>query len=85
MRSRGFCGTRLCSVVLRRALGSICNGHPASEVVKNQLHTIVKKPNFDCAASYEPAGREIDKIHSVILGYCPERASLVTTFLSRLD
>jgi hypothetical protein len=42
MRLWDYCGSRLCSVVLRRALGSICNGHPASEVVKNQLHTIVK-------------------------------------------
>jgi len=26
-----------CFVVLRRALGSICNGHPASKVVNNQV------------------------------------------------
>src|SRR5882762_8272522 len=41
---RDFCGSRLCSVVLRRALGSICNGHPASEVVENQIVTIDKTP-----------------------------------------
>ncbi len=39
---RGFCGTRSCFVVLSRALGSICNGHPASEVVKYQLLAITK-------------------------------------------
>jgi hypothetical protein len=32
MRLREFCGTRSCFVVLSCALGSICNGHPASEV-----------------------------------------------------
>jgi mRNA-degrading endonuclease HigB of HigAB toxin-antitoxin module len=36
--------TRSLSVVLRRALGSICNGHPASEVVKYQLVAIAKFP-----------------------------------------
>jgi hypothetical protein len=36
----GFCGTRSCSVVLRRALGSICNGHPASEIDLKQVLTI---------------------------------------------
>jgi hypothetical protein len=36
MRLREFCGSRSCFVVLRRALGSICNGHPASKVVDNQ-------------------------------------------------
>jgi hypothetical protein len=41
---REFCGTRLCSVVLRRALESIRNGHPASEVVINQFVTIAKIP-----------------------------------------
>jgi hypothetical protein len=34
---RDFCGTLSCFVVLSCALGSICNGHPASEVVKYQL------------------------------------------------
>jgi hypothetical protein len=34
MRLREFCGSQSCFVVLRRALGSICNGHPASKVLR---------------------------------------------------
>jgi hypothetical protein len=36
MRLREFCGSQSCFVVLSGALGSICNGHPASDVVGNQ-------------------------------------------------
>jgi hypothetical protein len=43
---RKFWGTRSCSVVLRRAPGSICSGHPESEVVNNQSVAIVKNPNL---------------------------------------
>jgi hypothetical protein len=43
-RLRDFCGTLSCFVVLSCALGSICNGHPASEVVKYQLLVITKFP-----------------------------------------
>ncbi len=32
-----FCGGQSCFVVPCRALGSICNGHPASKVVNNQV------------------------------------------------
>ena len=39
-----FCGTRSCFVVHCPALGSNCNGHPASEVVRNQVVTIAKTP-----------------------------------------
>jgi hypothetical protein len=39
-RLRDLCVSRLCLVVLSRAFGSICNGHPASEVVNNQCVTI---------------------------------------------
>jgi hypothetical protein len=39
---RDFCVSRSCFVVLSCALGSICNGHPASEVIKNQLLAITK-------------------------------------------
>jgi hypothetical protein len=42
----GFCVIRSCFVVLSRALGSICNGHPASEVVKNQSVAVIKIPNL---------------------------------------
>ncbi len=37
MRLWEFCGSQSCFVVLFHAVGSICNGHPASEVVKNQV------------------------------------------------
>jgi hypothetical protein len=50
MRLREFCGSRSCFVVLRRALGSICNGHPASKVVKNQDVTNSKKSIFNATA-----------------------------------
>ena len=36
-RLREFCGGQSCFVVPCRALGSICNGHPASKVVNNQV------------------------------------------------
>jgi hypothetical protein len=37
MRLREFCGSQSCFVVPFGSLGSICTGHPASTVVKNQV------------------------------------------------
>ena len=53
-RLREFCGTSSCFVVLRRALGSICNGHPASEVVKNQVLANYKNAYFMRPLSHNP-------------------------------
>src|SRR5258708_21392114 len=45
------------SVVLFRALGSICNGHPASKVNKNQVVTNSKKSISNATAISSPEGR----------------------------
>jgi hypothetical protein len=50
MRLREFCGSQSCFVVLFHALGSICNGHPASKVIKNQDVTNSKKSIFNATA-----------------------------------
>jgi hypothetical protein len=73
MRLREFCGSQSCFVVLRRALGSICNGHPASEVVKNQVVTNAKKSIFNATAIYEPGGREFESLraHHTFLAWEP--------------
>jgi hypothetical protein len=49
-RLREFCGSQSCFVVLFHALGSICNGHPASKVIKNQVVTNCKKSIFNATA-----------------------------------
>ena len=50
MRLREFCGSLSCFVVLSHALGSICNGHPASRVIKNQDVTNSKNSIFNATA-----------------------------------
>jgi hypothetical protein len=66
LRLREFCVGQLCSVVPRRALGSICNGHPASEVVKNQTVTIEKTPVSRVwqASNFEPGGRRFESVRA---------------------
>jgi len=46
------------SVMLCRAFGWICNGHPASVVVKNQLLAIIKISSFSVPSSYEQVDRD---------------------------
>ena len=50
------------SVVLCRALGRICNGHPASVVVKNQRLPNIRFSNFSVPSSFEPDGPVIDAL-----------------------
>jgi hypothetical protein len=52
------------SVVLCDALGSICNGHPASVVVKNQLLALTRISNFSIPSSFEPGGRRFESVRA---------------------
>jgi hypothetical protein len=54
------------SVVLCGALGRICNGHPASVVVKNQLLAMIKFSSFSVLSSFEPGGREFESLRARI-------------------
>ena len=53
-RLREFCGSQSCFVVHFYALGSICNGHPASEVVNNQVLAKSKNAYFMRPPSHNP-------------------------------
>jgi hypothetical protein len=52
------------SVVLCGALGWVCNGHPASVVVKNQLLATIKISNFSVPSSFEPGGRRFESVRA---------------------
>ena len=58
---RDFCVTRWCFVML---WGRICNGHPASVVVKNQLLALTRISNFSIPSSFEPGGREFESLRA---------------------
>jgi len=51
-------------VVLCCAVGVICNGHPASVVVKNQRLPNTKISNFSVPSSFEPGGREFESLRA---------------------
>ena len=84
---RDFCVSQSCFVMLRRALGSICNGHPASEVVKNQRLTIDKNPisrvrraSNQVVGGSNPSGRtKINGLDAMFFG-----AVLLTKFNSTI-
>jgi hypothetical protein len=52
------------SVLLCRALGWVCNGHPASVVVKNQRLPNIKISIFSVPSSFEPGGRELEPLRA---------------------
>jgi hypothetical protein len=52
------------SVVLCRALGRFCNGHPASVVVKNQRLPNFKISEFSVPSSFEPGGRRFESVRA---------------------
>jgi hypothetical protein len=52
------------SVMLCRALGRNCNGHPASVVVKNQILAIIKISKFSVPSGFEPGGRRFESVRA---------------------
>src|SRR5580698_5892162 len=52
------------SVLLCRALGWFCNGHPASVIVKNRRFTKTKISKSPVPSSFEPGGRRFESVRA---------------------
>jgi hypothetical protein len=68
------------SVVLCRAFGCFCNGHPASVVVKNQLLTMIEISLLSASSNFEPGGRMRDLVvlcHALGPRYRPPRTGIL--------